>query len=241
MRDILKSEKEIQEFRENKAIEVMVHGNTTEMISLEGFEEKFKKRGEIRITIPSHDILQHNTKFPLHETSDDFLKELKSQYMENSKIAEATLKDQASQIMEQLLQNHNVEETANNVPALFDTPNETVRKKMKREIEQVLKEGINYVKKSGIIKVVLAIFNEGIGLDLKSKYKAKWGVLNNRRGQIGENKTVAAVNQALGEFLGWGMKTHSYVYTFLENMKIKLTYHNTKEKTNEVEHDHISA
>jgi hypothetical protein len=38
-----------------------------------------------------------------------------------------------------------------------------------------------------------------------------------------------------------GMKTHTYLYHFLENMKIKLTYHNTLKKSNEVEHDHISA
>ena len=41
----LKSEKEIEKFRQNKAIEVTVHGNTAEIISIVGLEQKFLKRG----------------------------------------------------------------------------------------------------------------------------------------------------------------------------------------------------
>ena len=44
---------------------------------------------------------------------------------------------------------------------------------MTREIEEMLNEGNIKDKTAEIIKVGLAIFNEGIGLDLKSKYKAK--------------------------------------------------------------------
>ena len=101
------------------------------------------------------------------------------------------------------------------------------------------------------MKVLLDIFSDGIGIDLKSQNKAKWGALNNRRGQIGENKTMTAVNQVLENFLGMsvmGMKTHTYLASFLENMNIKLSHCNTVDpvskkvlKTNEVEHDQIST
>ena len=60
-----------------------------------------------------------------------------------------------------------------------------------------------------------------------------------------------AINQVMEEFGGMsvvGMKTHSYLYDFLEKLNIKLTYSVSKnaktkkiEKLDEVEHDHIST
>ena len=87
---------------------------------------------------------------------------------------------------------------------------------------------------------------------LKNKMaKAKWGALNNRRGQLGENKTAAAVNQVLEDYQGMsvmGLKTHTHLYNILEKLNIQLTHINTKNPvtgkiltTNEVEHDNISS
>ena len=68
---------------------------------------------------------------------------------------------------------------------------------------------------------------------------------------MGENKVAMAMNQVMEEFGGMsvvGMKTHSYLYDFLERLNIKLTYSVSKnaktkkvEELDEVEHDHIST
>ena len=71
-----RSQENIETFRQNNAIEVTVHGDTTEMVNIAWLEEKFKNEGDQRRVVPSHDILQYTGKFPLHETSDSFLDEL---------------------------------------------------------------------------------------------------------------------------------------------------------------------
>ena len=134
---------------------------------------------------------------------------------------------------------------------MFELPNVTVKRKMRREIEVALSAAKKDEKKTKISEVIIDIFSDGIDLDLISENSAKWGALNNRRGQIGENKTMAALAQVLENFGGisvMGMKTHTYLNDFLEKINIKLTYRNeydpvTKKvkKTNEVEHDNIST
>ena len=86
---------------------------------------------------------------------------------------------------------------------------------------------------------------------LGTENKAKWGALNNRRGQIGENRTAAAMAHVLDPFLGigiTGMKTHTFLAKVLQSLNIQLTYRNeydpvTKKmtKANEVEHDNVST
>ena len=49
---------------------------------------------------------------------------------------------------------------------MFDLPNVTVKRKVKREIEEALKDGNQEVQKTKIMKVVSGIFSDGIGLDL---------------------------------------------------------------------------
>ena len=147
--------------------------------------------------------------------------------------------------------NEEAQETSKLITELFNLPNESIKGKLKREIGDVLKAGNLEAQKVKIIDLLLNIFSEGICIELISQNKAKWGALNNRRGQIGENKTMAAVTQVLENFQGisvMGMKTHTYLVNFLESMNINLTYRNdldpvTKKvrKTNEVEHDHIST
>ena len=247
----LKDEETIRKIREDKVVEVTVHGSSTEKVSLEWLEEKFKKEGLRRTVVPSHDILQYNAKFPLHETSENFMKELRDEYEKRMLTVEATIEYKEPLIAEQLSKHLTAQETADNIIEMFDMPNETVKRKMKREIEEALKEVNQEVQKTKIIKVVGGIFSDGIGLDLIAKNKAKWGALNNRRGQIGENKTMAALVQVLENFPGisvMGMKTHSYLVNFLENLNIQLTYRNEYDpvskkikKTNEVEHDNITT
>ena len=75
----------------------------------------------------------------------------------------------------------------------------------------------------------------------------EWGMFINRRGQIGENKAMAAMNNAVRNFGGisvLGMKTFSYLQQFLESLNINLTYKNTTNEAgqvvfHEVEHDGI--
>ena len=70
---------EVKALRSQEVIEVTVHGQTTEKLSIEGLEEKFlKDTGGTRITVPNNDILQHQSRaqFPLNVTSDDVLREL---------------------------------------------------------------------------------------------------------------------------------------------------------------------
>ena len=125
--------------------------------------------------------------------------------------------------------------------------NHPVKMKLRREIEDAL---INYDgpdRNTRIVEVLQNILHEGISASLR-KCK-KWGNILNRRGQVGENKTMAAINQAVERFMGisvMGVKTHSYLLEFLEKLNISLTYHNTKDpvtgtviKYNEVEHDAI--
>ena len=102
MKENLNNGERIKKIREDKVIEVTVHGQTTRKVSIEGLEDTFRKQGEQRVTIPSQDILQHNAKFLLHETSNDFLKKLSDQYKENVKIAELKIKEKESLIEEQL-------------------------------------------------------------------------------------------------------------------------------------------
>ena len=73
----------------------------------------------------------------------------------------------------------------------------------------------------------------------------------NRRGQLGENRTAAAVNRVLEDYQGMsvmGMKTHTYLCDLLEKLNINLSFRNERNPTtgrvvttNEVEQDNIST
>jgi hypothetical protein len=233
------------------------------MVSIQGLENKFQAQGQIRVAIPSTDILQWKANFPLHETSESFLAQLTSEYKVMFKQGEDKIKQEETKMDEELnaMQGSQTAEvtTINLVNLLQDaviltspvSPDSPVRRKMQREIGDALKDKDRTIQKTRILEVLRSILHDGIDNKLRSSNKAKWGGLTNRRGQIGENKTVAAVNQALEGFLGMsvmGMKTHTYLRTFLDKLNIQLTYHNTMDpvtgrvkKTEEVEHDHIST
>jgi len=120
-----------------------------------------------------------------------------------------------------------------------------VLEKLKRGTKEVLVESQVSEQKKGLLAVLKNILHEGINISLKNK--KEYGHFINRRGQIGENKTMAAMNIAVNGFRGitaTGLKTFSYLQHFLESLDIDLTYKNTtnaagKIEFHEVEHDGI--
>ena len=251
-----KTEDEIKSMREQECIEVTVHGKKTEKVSLHELENKFLKQEQknARISIPNRDFLSWKANFPLNETSDDLLKKMTHEYTEMCKLGEKNNQGKELDIDEQLKKMHEGQtavETSLNVTDLFDPPNAKVRKKMEREIREALKEDDIGGQKKGIMNVARSILHEGIDIGIRMQNKSKWGAVNNRRGQIAENRTMEAINEALEEFLGisvMGMKTHTYLYKFLGSLNLKLTYENILNpdtgkvmKNNEVEHDLITT
>ena len=257
---------EVKNFRSQKVIEVTVHGQTTEKLSIEGLEERFiKDSGGTRVTVPNNDILQHQyrAQFPLNVTSDDVFQELTELYRniynpQNAKIQqeEVALDTELKALYEG---RQSVQETTKKVVKLFEDivilekPNSTVKAKMKREVNKALEQR-NHTRKTMILNTMRNILKDGAEREVLFKNKtakAKWGALNNRRGQLGENKTAAAVNQVLEDYQGMsvmGLKTYTHLCKILEKLNIKLTHSNTKNPmtgkiltTNEAEHDNISS
>ena len=246
-----RSQEEIETFRQKNVIELTVHGDTTEMVNIILLEEKFKNEGDQRRVVPSHDILQYTSKFPLHETSNSFLDKLHKELDKRMKKVETSINEKSILIDEQIFSNLTKQEAAQNIVGMFSLPNNSVEKQLGGKIERALNAENNDDKKNGTIEALKTTFALGIELALKSENKAKWGALNNRRGQIGENRTAAAMAYVLDPFMGigiTGMKTHTFLAKFLQNLNIKLTYQNeydpvTKKmtKANEVEHDNLST
>ena len=57
------TEEERKEMRERDVVEVTIHGQTTEMFSIESLEKKFQaEHGSMRVTVPSRDILRHQAR-----------------------------------------------------------------------------------------------------------------------------------------------------------------------------------
>ena len=257
---------EVKNFRSQEVIEVTVHGQTTEKLSIEGLEEKFlKDTGGTRITVPNNDILQHQyrAQFPLNVTSDDVFQELTELYTniynpQDTKIKqeEVTLDSELNALLEG---RQSIHQATNKITTQFEDivilekPNNALKAKMKREIQEALEQGTDN-RKTTILTTLRNILKDGAEREVLFKNKmakAKWGALNNRRGQLGENKTAAAVNQVLEDYQGMsvvGLKTHTHLYDILDKLNIQLTHSNTRNPvtgkivtTNEVEHDNISS
>ena len=54
-----RTQETIEAFRQNNAIEVTVQGDNTELVNIDWLEERFKKEGDQRRVVPSHDILEY--------------------------------------------------------------------------------------------------------------------------------------------------------------------------------------
>ena len=257
---------EVNTFRNQEVIEVTVHGQTTEKLSIEGLEEKFlKDSGGTRVTVPNNDILQHQyrAQFPLNVTSDDVYLELTELYRNTYNPQDAKIQQQEvsldSEITALYEGKQSVQEATSKIVTLFEDivilekPNNALKAKMNREVKEALEQR-NHTRKTSILNTMRNILKDGAEREVLFKNKtakAKWGALNNRRGQLGENRTAAAVNQVLEDYQGMavmGLKTHTHLYNILEKLSIQLTHKNTKNPvtgkiltTNEVEHDNISS
>ena len=257
---------EVKTLRSQEVIEVTVHGQTTEKLSIEGLEKKFlKDSGGTRITVPNNDILQHQyrAKFPLNVTSDDVLQELTELFTNIYEPKEAKIQQEEvaldSELNALLEGRQSVQKTTNKIVTLFEDivilekPNNTVKAKMNREVHDALGKGAD-TRKTTILNSMRNILRDGAEREILFKNKvakAKWGAQLNRRGQLGENRTAEAVNQVLEAYQGMsvmGLKTHTHLVDILEKLNIQLTHRNTKNPvtgkiltTNEVEHDNISS
>ena len=258
---------EVKVMRQTEVVEVTVHGQTTEMVSVEGLEERFhQERGDARVTIPSRDILEHQRKAGLtpEVTSKDVLEELTRKYHELFAIHDDKLKKEEHQLdhpLQELAdQNQTAEFTAKSIAAIFEslvvigTLNADVKRKIERKIQVALTEADMAKQKCRIMGELRSILQEGVEHQLLTKdatSKSKWGALNNRRGQIGEIKVTLAMNQALDDFMGMsvsGIKTYTHLREFLDKLDIDLTHKNTMnpntgrtQKTAEVELDNVST
>ena len=258
------SEEDIRNLREKKCIEVTVHGQTTEKVSLKKIADRFKADRDGRIIIPNNDILQHQRNLPLHETSEDVFKVISAEYKDLFRKKEEELMQNERSIeleLSKLNGDQNVKEVIANIcdlgKVVILTPQSDRQKQtdeqqqMQREIKAAI-EGTNGNPKDQIMSDMRKILHRGVETSLLTKnnnIKSKWEALKDRRKTICENKTVFALNQVMEQFQGMsvkGMKTHSFLCKFLDKLNIKLTHSNYrtatgKKVTDEVEHDHISS
>ena len=261
------NEEEAEALRSNECIEVTVHGQTTEKFSIKKLEEKLQvEHGSRRIVVPSTDILHHKARsgFPLDVTHQEAMEDLMDEFNKIYKPREDMLRQEEAEIDRQLKSLKDGTQTEKEVLdsilrrtesiVVFGTSNKTVKRKLEQEIGVALGQSDPGEQKAGILESLGNILQEGAQIQILTKTKstkAKWGAMNNRRGEVGENKVALAMNQVMEEFGGMsvvGMKTHSYLYDFLERLNIKLTYSVSKnaktkkvEELDEVEHDHIST
>jgi hypothetical protein len=264
LQDSLTAE-DVEVMRKKTCVEVTIHGQTTEQINIEGLEGRFlKENGHNRITIPSTDILQHQRKagLPLHVTLDEALKDLKVEYEKICTPREEALKKLETDIkdhIEDMIRNgQTAEDTVSKVIGLTENivlvnlPNKTVKRKMERMIGDALSDPNTAV--DTIYQCLTTIIHDGVDHQILSNNKAtraKWGALVNRKGQIGENRTACAVNEAIQNFIGMsvmGMKTYTFLSEFLDKLNIQLTHRNVinpstgkRLTTDEVEHDFVGT
>lgn len=257
------TEEEIEEMRTRECIEVTVQGDITEMYSIEKLEKKVEQEcHERRINVPNTDILQHQARrgLPLHVTCPEAAQELTEQYekiMEMGRVKIDRAEDEIQREIAEYTENgNNIDETTKNIANLVNDiltvnpPYDETRKRLEKEIMEALKKLDDSIGTTinVAMKKILHENTERYLLKENKATKGKLAALENRRGQIGENQVMAAMNQLMEEFLGMsvmGMKTHTFLYNFVERLNIKLTHRNTMNRENgrmeHVGHDHIST
>jgi hypothetical protein len=256
---------EAADLRSRKCIQVTVHANLMEMVSIEMIEDRHWKEtaGLPRTSIPSNDILKHHTAMPLSVTTDDAIKKLQEEYESLADTKKELLRLKLPDLeieLDKLKGGHqSIEDTATEIveQSFNIVCIGLVNAKMKKNLQMAIVRFLNSEPQNAWAKTVDEILSKTIqdGAELfllsqKPETKKLWGVLNNRRGQIAENETAFALNQVLQPFQGIsvaGMKTHSHLTTFLERVGIQLTYSNEKDPdtgqfwVNEAEHDYFST
>ena len=255
MRQNTKTDAEIQALCATECAEVTIQGDNIIKLTIEDLENRFQQQQEqpgapTMLTIPSTDILQWKANFPLHETSERVLAELHTEYKAMYKQGEDKIKQEEPRIDAelQLLGNgQDVKQTANNIADIVEyavivdpttSPDSPVRKKLRRELGVAL-EGVD--RKTKLFEVLRNILHEGVDMLVRKMNKTKWGMMVNRRGQVGENKTVAAINRAVEGFVGisvMGMKTqvkqtneveHDFIMTYVEDNRLTVRDADIKE------------
>merc|ERR1711892_631126 len=81
-----KTDDEIQALRTTACVQVNIQGQHTELLSIEGLENRFNEQQDLltrpRVCVPSTDILEWKTKFPLIETCPETQDDMLKQYSE---------------------------------------------------------------------------------------------------------------------------------------------------------------
>ena len=263
-----KTQEEIEAFQKKKSISVTIQGTNTELLSLEGLEAKFKQENDPcnRVCVPSTDILEWKGRCPLSKTTRDVEEMMKNEYKNLFSDGENKIKEKEALIdaeLEHFMETNNTSETANKIAEISadaviitiaatkkkqkktGANSSPVKEKIKREVMKILEE-VPYNEQKKKIHEELKK-NLHTGIDQKLTNTPEWGIFKNRRGQIGENRTIAAMNDAVESFGGFsvsGMKTHSYLPNLIQGLGINLTYKNTTDKDgkmefHEVEHDGV--
>jgi hypothetical protein len=248
---------EVKELRGRKCVEVTVHAQHTEIISIEGIEARFQQEDKHRVTVPSIDILYHASFPPYDSTSDIFL-HLTEEFTKLMAEKEAILQKEEVHIEEELQKmfkkKQDEEVTVDNIINLVFNP---VIKKLKLKIQRELLQIVrarpeNVVKNEIMVNMRETLFHsaENVLLVKDPKTKKQWGAVTNRWGHKAENFVAFAINKVMDQFWGisvTGMKTHTHLEKLITALNINLTYRNYTDPntgnkiTNEVEHDHIST
>ena len=116
-------------------------------------------------------------------------------------------------------QSQSVEATLANLLAHFDNlvimevPNQDMRKRLKRDIGEVVIGGGNRVElKTKLTTILTSVLGEALEYELlvrNRKAAGAWEIVNNQMGKIGEVNLSKAVNQLMNQFLGMTvMKSH---------------------------------
>ena len=144
-------EEEAEALRTKECIEVTVHGQTTEMFSINKLEKKFQaEHGSRRIVVPSTDILHHKARsgFPLDVTHQEAMEDLMKEFNKIYKPREDMLRQEEAQIQKQInfvkQGNLKVEEAKENIIkrtksiVVIGPPNKMVQRKLEQEIGAAL-------------------------------------------------------------------------------------------------------
>ena len=96
---------------------------------------------------------------------------------------------------------------------IIEAPNPDVRKRLRRDIGEVVIGGGNKVElETKLTTILTSILGEALEYELlvrNSKAAGAWEIVNNQRGKIGETMVSKAVNQLMDQFLGMTvMKSH---------------------------------
>ena len=97
------TEEEAKELRKKEFVEVTVHGQTTEMLSMEGLERKFQaEHGRRRMVVPSTDILRQQARHgpPLDVTHEEAMEDMKEEFQKLTEPMETKLQAKEAEVNE---------------------------------------------------------------------------------------------------------------------------------------------